>query len=236
MSRVDSRQKHTAPITLTRRIVALAHEIGAVAMTYHASRAMENFQKSRPHIFFLNSTNFSRHQLPDTHANALGRCHHFVSKLGRPILLSSFFEAFAKVEPQLTEQLIGEAHIRGIHDQIMVPVYGPFNVKGIMVFAFDRKLDWKTDRFLAGLEQESAAYHNAMVRHFHSTQEDKALSNRENEVLTWIARGKSNHAISKIIGISEGSVDTYVRRIFEKMGVRDRVTAAVTGVTRGLVQ
>lgn len=63
----------------------------------------------------------------------------------------------------------------------------------------------------------------------------QALSPRETEILGWIARGKSNSVIGEILGISPHTVDTMVRRLFLKLGVRDRVSAALKGVGGGLV-
>ena len=51
----------------------------------------------------------------------------------------------------------------------------------------------------------------------------------------WVAKGKSNSVIADIIGISPNTVDTYLRRIFEKLEVSDRVTAALRGLAIGLI-
>lgn len=62
-----------------------------------------------------------------------------------------------------------------------------------------------------------------------------ALSNRELEVLRWMGQGKSNSVIAEILGISASSVDVYVRRIFAKLDVSDRTTAAVKALSLGLI-
>lgn len=61
------------------------------------------------------------------------------------------------------------------------------------------------------------------------------LSPREKEVLYWIAQGKSNSVIADILSISEHTVDTLVRRCFSKLGVSNRVSAAVRGVLAGII-
>ena len=63
-----------------------------------------------------------------------------------------------------------------------------------------------------------------------------ALTPREAEVLTWIARGKSNSVIADILGVSPHTVDTLVRRIYGKLEVADRTTAAIHGIGAGLIQ
>lgn len=62
------------------------------------------------------------------------------------------------------------------------------------------------------------------------------LSDRELEILRWVAQGKSNATISEILSISAGTVDTYLRRIFEKLDVTDRTAAAVRGVSNGYIR
>jgi LuxR family transcriptional regulator/LuxR family quorum-sensing system transcriptional regulator CciR len=62
-----------------------------------------------------------------------------------------------------------------------------------------------------------------------------ALSAREREVLRWVALGKSNGDIAEILGISPHTVDTLVRRLFQKLGVSNRVSAALRAVGAGLV-
>lgn len=53
------------------------------------------------------------------------------------------------------------------------------------------------------------------------------LSERKIEVLKLIGQGKSNSEIAEEIHISEGTVKNYVSQIFEQLGVRDRVQAAL---------
>jgi DNA-binding CsgD family transcriptional regulator len=61
------------------------------------------------------------------------------------------------------------------------------------------------------------------------------LSGRETEVLAWVARGKSNNLIAEILGISTHTVDAHLRRIYLKLGVFDRISAAVCGIGVGLI-
>ncbi len=62
-----------------------------------------------------------------------------------------------------------------------------------------------------------------------------ALSERETEVLAWVARGKSNGMIGEILAISPNTVDAHLRRIYLKLGVFDRLSAAVRGIGVGLI-
>ncbi|MEM8591868.1 MAG: LuxR family transcriptional regulator [Pseudomonadota bacterium] len=62
------------------------------------------------------------------------------------------------------------------------------------------------------------------------------LSPREHETLEWAAKGKSNSAIAQILGISPHTVDTLMRRIYEKLGVADRTSASIKAIGSGLLQ
>ena len=62
-----------------------------------------------------------------------------------------------------------------------------------------------------------------------------ALTPREEEVLRLIAAGVDNVAIGLELSISPHTVKQHVTNIFEKLGVRTRVEAAVYAVRAGLV-
>lgn len=61
------------------------------------------------------------------------------------------------------------------------------------------------------------------------------LTKRETEVLTWIAKGKSTSVIAEILGITDHTVDTLTRRVYQKLGVNDRVSAVLKAVGAGLI-
>lgn len=62
-----------------------------------------------------------------------------------------------------------------------------------------------------------------------------ALSQRETEILTWVAKGKSNTDIGVILKISPHTVGTYLKRILTKLDVSSRTTAAVRAAQIGLL-
>lgn len=75
--------------------------------------------------------------------------------------------------------------------------------------------------FLMRLVNEARPPENMTLR------ERLQISDREAQVLTWIAQGKSNRDIGDILGLSPRTINKHLERIFKKIGVENRTSAAV---------
>jgi DNA-binding NarL/FixJ family response regulator len=62
------------------------------------------------------------------------------------------------------------------------------------------------------------------------------LSMREMQVLTGMSQGKSNAQIGRELYLSEDTIKTHARRLFRKLGAKDRAEAVATGFRRGMMQ
>jgi DNA-binding NarL/FixJ family response regulator len=80
-------------------------------------------------------------------------------------------------------------------------------------------------RSLRGLSQNTA----------HSEDLIEPLTEREEEVLRLVAMGMSNRDIGSLLFVAESTVKTHVIHIISKLGVSDRVQAAVWAAQHGLV-
>lgn len=123
-------------------------------------------------------------------------------------------------------------------DGLAVPVFGPGGRNGYCGLGFG------TTRRRANVDMCDAIMLQWVCQLAHlqycdllrmRTSKPLVLSPREQEILEWVARGKSNSVIAQLLKISSYTVDTYLRRIYLKLGVSDRVTAALRGLSIGAV-
>jgi DNA-binding NarL/FixJ family response regulator len=66
--------------------------------------------------------------------------------------------------------------------------------------------------------------------------ENPQLSPRELQVLQLLADGLENKQIARELGISEATVKTYVKGVFQRLEARSRAEAVANGLRRGLIQ
>ena len=220
---------------LAKGLVSEATKHGAVSLTYHCSSIGRPDKARPPYMHYWTGKAFARKALPEEHVEALHQCHEFVISLGKPRLISRYLDRFRDAAPTIADAIYKAAKELGVFDQLMVPVFGPHRVNGLIAFGFPEVVADLDAEALNSFERIATYYHNKLVRSFDQDSAGFTLSPREAEVLKWIARGKSNLDIGLIIGVAPATIDTYVRRIYEKMGVHDRVSAAVKGITVGVI-
>ncbi|WP_430780513.1 response regulator transcription factor [Actinoplanes sp. G11-F43] len=116
----------------------------------------------------------------------------------------------------------------GVHNAAAVPaMLGP-NAPMVPAQRGDAPIDPATGRPMVawpGNEMGEAA----------PTGRRLTLTERELQVLRGMADGKSNAEIGRELFVSEDTVKTHARRLFRKLGARDRAHAVAAGFRAGLV-
>ena len=150
-----------------------------------------------------------------------------------------FWWSEAKDLPQLKpaeKMYLAELSNADLGDGLAIPVFGPFGRNGYIGLGFGKKSVSLTIAEISTLQWACQLGHQKYCDLLRAKlPDDVVLSSRECEILAWVAKGKSNSVIAEIVGISSYTVDTYLRRIFVKLGVSDRVTAALRGIAVGAV-
>ena len=59
---------------------------------------------------------------------------------------------------------------------------------------------------------------------------DPRLTDRERQVLDWLAGGKTDRDIAEILGISFRTVHKHLQRVYEKLGVENRTSAVMRAI------
>jgi LuxR family transcriptional regulator/LuxR family quorum-sensing system transcriptional regulator CciR len=121
----------------------------------------------------------------------------------------------------------------GFVDGYAVPVYSrPGDIAYFCVGSCEREFKLESADLLE-LQALCQIMHNryqALV----GEEQPLRLSPREREVLKLLVQGRSNADIAQQLALSVHTVDTLVKRCFQKMGVNSRTEAAVLALSRGL--
>jgi DNA-binding CsgD family transcriptional regulator len=145
----------------------------------------------------------------------------------------------AEVAPVAPEGLayLAELEAADLGDGLALAVFGPAGRDGYVGLGWGGPALRQSAAGIAELQAAAQMGHLAYCARVDSSAVDlrQRLSPREREVLDWIARGKTNTDIAVIMGLSRHTVGTLVRRIFAKLGVHDRVSAALRGLGAGVV-
>lgn len=132
------------------------------------------------------------------------------------------------------QKYISRMRSAGIGDGVSVSVSGPNGRDGYFALGYGRYGVMMSDRELSQLQLVCQAAHSALCDLTRkSAHHCASLTNREAQVLVWIARGKTNGVVADILGISKHTVDTLSKRIFRKLGVNDRLSAVIVGARSG---
>lgn len=207
-------------------------EVGADKFSYHFTPAFESQTSTRVEVFSVG--------LPRTWVALYGRksvrnadpIPETIMRKGR---VMTWGDAVSDAELDEDEQKFVRATKNlGLEYGIGIPLWGPGNRHAYAGLGFPEPVDVERNCEIAAEHMVLQAGHQRICELI-AVETPTKLSKRETEILTWIARGKSNPDIGTILSIAPETVATYVSRIYDKIGTRDRVGAAIRGLQIGLI-
>jgi LuxR family transcriptional regulator/LuxR family quorum-sensing system transcriptional regulator CciR len=149
-----------------------------------------------------------------------------------------YFWTEASQLPNLTldeREYLQRAAAQNMGEGIGIPLFGPAGRNGYAALGFGQAERPPADEVLelqAAAQMGHLAYCRLLLK---DLPNGTVLSAREREILRWVARGRTNSQIAEVLQLSRNTVETYIRRCFEKLDVNDRVSAALRGIALGMV-
>lgn len=153
---------------------------------------------------------------------------------GQPVLRSQVPQQYKLSREEARHRKVMEG--LGVGELLALPLFGPNGRNAMGALTRPRPGAIENADLVALHMTAQAAHLKGLSMRPEEPAGGHGLSMREVEILRWVAQGKSNGVIAEILAISPGTVDTYLRRIFEKLDVTDRTSAAVRGVGMGIIR
>ena len=157
--------------------------------------------------------------------------HNFINEFNRD------FDSEAKIG---LRQCIISGHCQTVEpyfagqNKHILPVNGPRLAAGLFIIEDEAYKPMGLEEKIL-IAQELIPFKAAIFKtYLPKFDPEFALTQRESEVLSWVAQGKSNSVIAEIMQVSPHTIDNYLRRTYAKIGVNNRTSAAVKALLLGL--
>lgn len=136
-------------------------------------------------------------------------------------------------------QLIERTRKAGIADGFTVPANVPGELNGSCNFAVSPahaapRQNYTMAQLVGSFAFQAARTLVARMRNI-PDQKPVKLAHRELECIVLVARGKSDWEIGRILGLSEATVTTYVKRARERYGVSSRIQVVLRALYEGTI-
>ncbi len=116
------------------------------------------------------------------------------------------------------------------------PVFGARYSSGFFTMGFDESASNLSEFQLSMLQWACQLAHYRFVELKAEREVDNVnLTDRETEIVKLVSLGKSNSEISDILHISKHTIDGYLRNVYLKLQVTERVSASHRAVALGLI-
>ena len=232
VDRLTAIEACTSPSKLLELGEALLRELGIVAYSYvHLPPfGVDKLQITVP----VGSRNFTPEFMKIYGEKQWFRIDPFIKHAMRSssVVKWSTIERLEENNPQLREFFdTMAATVKG--DGLSVAAYGPNNSNGYFAMATGLDVIDFPKESLTSIQTVCQALHVRYCQLAARQREICGLSPREIEVMKLVVRGQKSADIAKKMDVSTHTVNTYLKRAFEKLDVTDRVSAAMQFLALG---
>lgn len=202
------------------KITATYHHFGAVgAFDYKDHCEFHAFNVPKDLFDYLDN-----HRKRDSNPGVVA-----IFAKGEPMWLSELLE-----DPYIIEighEKLTQATMDMMGDGLCLPLYGPGSRSGYMFLALGYGKAECDEFFRYRTQNIAQKFHVKYCLTLRAMHLQVNLTPREAEVLKLVSFGKTNTEIGNVLGISPNTVSGYVKQIFLKLNVSDRVSAAMRAQT-----
>ncbi len=211
----------------------------ASCRTWEALDGFVRHMDEHPILNYLHAGQLKPHRYRESIGKAVGKRF--------PSLLMAQHDTAARISDALTDR---EFRSLGIYNeffrknavdyQMLISFLPGRNGYSMLSFNRDRRDFSEEERLLLNLlgPHVAQAHRNAAAcgraRSAFSALEGRGrmpaaygLTHREEDVLYWVAQGKTNAETAKILKMAAGTVKVHLERIYQKLGVENRTAASV---------
>lgn len=211
----------------------LCCSFGGTKLSYHFTPIFKNQNSDETVIYARGFPEGWIALYDDQHLRQFDPIPDKIMKIGRVMTWGN-----AIMEADLDENergFVTKMQEHGLLFGVGMPLWGSHNRHAYASIGFDRPSATDDQCALFVQHMLLQAGHQRICQLTPSDGSRPTLSERETEIMTWIARGKSNPDIGTILGISADTVRTYLTRVFDKLNSRDRVSASIRALQLQLI-
>ncbi|MDY7097375.1 MAG: LuxR C-terminal-related transcriptional regulator [Pseudomonadota bacterium] len=209
-------------------------EQGAIRRSYHLTRQFDA-QNSMDTTIFAHG--YRREWLQRYDESDFRKSDPIPDRTMRHGAMLTWADArLADFNSQANEDYFKAMDEEGLVHGFGLPLFGPRGRDAYASIDFGKPVGEVCDAALGIVRAIPQAAHQRVCVLLDTMDDQPSLTEREREVLQWVARGKSFTSIALILDISRDTVKTYARRLYAKLGASDRVGATVKALKLGLVQ
>lgn len=197
-------------------------------------RCFPSYASAAPTVFFSTTEGFNE-ELAAALQDAPGYLDAFLHasvKSPKPFRWSDVNTILDAKSPQISSY---RREIASLGDGIVVPVFGPLFRHGYFCFHGREGREYDDTEILMMHSISQTAYLKLLDVMYRDDGEGRSLSSRELEIINLIARGQSNQSVAAELSVSINTINTYMKRIFEKLDVSDRVSAVMRAYALGFI-
>lgn len=137
---------------------------------------------------------------------------------------------------KITDQIESEAKTFGLVDGLAFPLFDPSNWQAVVSLSSDQLLELP-DRYYNMVYLAAAVCQGRATALLEPQRQlVPRLSARECDILSWMAHGKTRGETADILGISEDTVKSHLRRISDKLNVSNTTHAVAKAVHSRQIQ